>query len=925
MPLPFRRRTPALILLALATLQGSAHAAPTGVDATASANPAMPAMVAPATDQPFSFARTPGRLPKTVVPTDYTLRIRPDIENKTLAGTVDIRLRIGKATSAIVLNALNLEIQSASVLQAGTRTVLVPTLDKTTQTLTLTAPHALLSAGDATLTIAYTGVINAQSEGLFYDRYPTRSGEKVMLGTQMESTDARRMLPCWDEPVFRATFQMSVELPSRLKVFSNTPVAKTERVAATGQGPKSLTRTTFGRTPPMASYLLVLVAGELERISDTQDGTELGVVFTEGKRDSATFALASAKKILHYYNDYFGVKFPLPKLDSFAIPGGFSGAMENWGGITYNEAILLYDPKTSNPARKRGIFDVMAHEMAHQWFGDLVTTAWWDDLWLNEGFASWMDGKATEHFNPDWDYALDTGAQRERAMTLDARSTTHPIQQPIATESDAADAFDDITYQKGQAFLRMLENWLGEDTFRAGIRSYMEAHAYSSATTGDLWTSLAEASGKPVATFASAWTHRSGFPLVNVETICAPGNGTDGSVYFEQHRFRADPETVTEPLVWPIPLTLEGPGLTTTTTSGQLFMTGPNATVPTSDCQALVIADPEAKGYFRMAYAPKDRARMVEAFPSLPATARQKLLQDTWAQAAAGETPLVVYLRLAESLGNEPKRAIWSQVTGRYLFLDQLIGKNALRPAFRSMAIAALKPKFTSLGWDPGPGEDEAISILRANLISTLGDLDDPSVVAEARAHFQKFLADPKSLSPTTADAVMNVVGRHADAKTYEALLNLGQKALTFEEKQRYYFAAFSVEDDQLAARALSLSLDPATPELIANSTVASVAGDGQHLDMAWTFAKAHGDALLARSPSFGRNNYLGRIVATSTDPAIADDLVTYAGAHLPADALTESRRAADAIRVRARLRVRLMPQLESALAPGGMGAMPKP
>src|SRR2546430_1439324 len=314
----------------------------------------------------------------------------------------------------------------------------------------------------------------------------------------------------------------------------------------------------FAMTPPMSSYLNVFVAGELDLIETKAAGTQIRVIATKGKAEWGRYALESSAKILQYYNDYFGVPYPLPKLDQIAVPGGFGGAMENWGGITYFESVLLFDPEKSSDNTKHDIFAVIAHEMAHMWFGDLVTMAWWDNLWLNEGFASWMGTKCTAHFNPQWevwlrknvprDPARRVGIAKEQAMEGDARSTTHPVQQPITTEAETNSAFDDITYKKGQSFIRMLESFLGEDVFRDGIRRYIVAHEYSNTTTADLWNALSEASKKPVGDIAAGWTEQPGFPVVTVT------RETDGKVRLTQKRFTVNFKNV-PPLEWKIPLT----------------------------------------------------------------------------------------------------------------------------------------------------------------------------------------------------------------------------------------------------------------------------------------------------------------------------------------------------------------------------------
>src|SRR5437763_2779764 len=388
-----------------------------------------------AVEKPFNFNETPGKLPKEVVPTEYAIRIVPNLDHFTFAGTETVKVNVRGPVHQLVLNGLELKIEAASV-DGKELPVLVIKADNEKELLTLRLPSEL-AAGDHALTLRFTGKINQQGQGLFYMRYQEQGSgsRKVMLGTQFEATDARRFFPCWDEPAFRSRFQLTVVVPENWLAVSNMPIEREEKIA----GGKEVH---FAATPPMSSYLNVFVAGELDLIESHSGPTQIRVIAPTGKAELGRYALEVTAQILQYYNDYFGVPYPLPKLDQIALPGGFGGAMENWGGITYYESALLFDPKNSSAETKQIIYEVLAHEMAHQWFGDLVTMAWWDNLWLNEGFASWMGSKCTAQFNPQWEVWLArelprdptrrTGIAKEAAMEGDARSTTHPIQQPVA-------------------------------------------------------------------------------------------------------------------------------------------------------------------------------------------------------------------------------------------------------------------------------------------------------------------------------------------------------------------------------------------------------------------------------------------------------------------------------------------------------------
>ena len=456
----------------------------------------------------YSFDTTPGKLPKAVIPLHYAIELTPDLENLRLAGVEIVDVEVREPTARLVLNAVDMTFGAASIDDDAQRADIA--LDATAETATLTFPK-VLAAGSHRLRIGFTARINAFGRGLFYVDYPTDNGMKRMLSSKLEPADARRIFPCWDEPAFKATFALTVTVPSTFMAVGNMPVVREDLVAP------NLKQVAFAPTPKMSSYLFVLTAGELERLTAEADGVTVGVVTSAGKSAKGRFALENAVKLLAYYNHYFGVKYPLPKLDLIAVPGGFGGAMENWGGITFFESRLLFDPATNSDTARRGIFTLLAHEMAHQWFGDLVTMGWWDNLWLNEGFASWMATKASEQFYPQWQSWLNGYNQKQFALSLDARRTSHPIQQEVANESEAMVAFDAITYNKGQALIRMLENYLGEPAFRDGIRKYMAAHAYGNTTTADLWQALESAAGKPVTGIAASFTEQDGVPLIVAE------------------------------------------------------------------------------------------------------------------------------------------------------------------------------------------------------------------------------------------------------------------------------------------------------------------------------------------------------------------------------------------------------------------------
>jgi aminopeptidase N len=480
-------------------------------------------------EQVFSFDTTPGKLPKNVVPVRYAIDVKPDMASLTLSGVEVVDIEVREPTARIVLNAVNTTFDAVAIDGDAQRADVTQDAGAETATLTFAQPVA---AGSHRLRIGFISRINKFDRGFFFIDYPTDTGTKRMLSSKLEPSDARRIFPCWDEPAFKANIALTVTVPRHFMAVGNMPATAEEMVEP------NLKRVTFAPTPKMSTYLFVLTTGELERITADADGVTIGVVATAGKAAKGQFALDSAVKLLAWFNDYFGVKYPLPKLDLIAVPGGFSGAMENWGGITFFESRLLFDPATNADTARRPIFGIIAHEMAHQWFGDLVTMAWWDNLWLNEGFATWMATKASEQFYPQWQSWLNGYGQKQFALSLDARRTSHPIQQPVANESEAMVAFDAITYNKGQALIRMLESYLGETVFRDGIRSYMAAHAYGNTTTANLWQALESTAHKPVTRIAASFTEQDGVPLISAETACS---GDTQRLALRQGRFVVAP------------------------------------------------------------------------------------------------------------------------------------------------------------------------------------------------------------------------------------------------------------------------------------------------------------------------------------------------------------------------------------------------
>ena len=855
-------------------------------------------------EKPFEFARTPGKLPKEVVPTEYSTRIVPDIDKLVFTGTETVKLSVRSPVHQLVLNALELAITRASVDGKALPQSAIK-IDEKAELLTLELPSEL-SAGDHTLALTFSGKINQQGQGLFYMRYQERGtgAKKIALGTQFEATDARRLFPCWDEPSFRARFQLTAVVPENWLAVSNMPIESEEKIA---EGKEIR----FAATPSMSSYLNVFVAGELDLIESRSGPTQIRVITTKGKAELGRYALEATAQILKYYNDYFGAPYPLPKLDQIALPGGFGGAMENWGGITYYESALLFDPKNSSAETKQDIYEVLAHEVAHQWFGDLVTMAWWDNLWLNEGFASWMGTKCTAHFNPQWEVWLRrnlprdptrrVGIAKEQAMEGDARSTTHPIQQPVATEAEANSAFDDITYKKGQSFLRMLESFLGEDVFREGIRRYIAAHKYSNSTTADLWNALSESSGQPIAEIAAGWTEQPGFPMVKVK------RGEGGKVSLTQERFTINFRNA-PPLEWKVPLTYSIIG----EAPASLLMTGKSERLQNIPADRALKLNVKGAGNYRVEYDEPSWNSLLRTLPQMGVEDRVNLLSDAWALVQANRASVSGYFGLVDKLPSSTELAEREQIINVLDFINRLLIACPEREKFQAYARSILRPTFDALGWEAKAGEPATAGNLRASLINALGDLNDQEIVASCRERFKKYLSNPQSLQPDLRPPILAVVGRYADEATWNQLHELGLKTTSTEEKQNYYDALAGAIDSTLVKKTLPIALTDELPTSRAVFLVSKVARESDHPEIAWDFAKANMKALLAKTDALGANRYAPSLFTFFSDDSRADELKVYAKLNLPAESATDVAKAVDEIQFRSEFKKRLANQLSA-------------
>ena len=858
--------------------------------------------------QPAVVDAVTTQLPRNVRPSHYTIEVTPHAEAMTFDGKARIDIEVLEATNTVVLQAVDMTFANSLLISAkGKPMVAKVSVDAQAQTATF-AFDKPLAPGKYVLSTDYTGKIGTQANGFFALDYTTASGKQRALYTQFENSDARRFIPSWDEPNYKASFDLSVLAPAAQMVVSNMP-AKTS--ADVGGG---LKRTTFATTPKMSTYLLFFSMGDFDRSTlKTDDGVEIGVIAQKGKVEQAHFALEASRDVLREYNDYFGVKYPLPKLDNIAAPGRsqFFSAMENWGAIFTFESSLLFDPATSNVNDKQRIFTTAAHEIAHQWFGDLVTMRWWDDLWLNEGFATWMEGRTSRKLHPEWDADnVDAAFTSRGPMGGDAFVTTHPIVQHIATVEQASQAFDGITYGKGSAVISMLEDYVGEDAWRSGVRSYVAKHAYGNAVTDDLWAEVEHAApGKQFVQVAHDFTQQPGVPLIKVSSVCSSGNTV---LSLEQGEYTVDrPDK--QPLRWHVPVSVRsGDGQT-----ARVLVDG-SATVSVPGCAAPVLVNAGQKGYYRTLYAPQQFKALAASFAKLPVVDQMGVMLDAGALAAIGLQPEADSLDLAMQVPRNAAPELWQSVAGSLGGIDDMLKGNAKRQAaFRKFALAKLAPKFEQLGWDNRDGDSSSTKQLRSSLISTLGALGDAKVQAEARRRFDAFLTDPKSLSPDLRRTVFSMVARNADAAMWERLHTLAKQEKSSMLRDQYYGLLAAAKDKTLAQRALDMALTDEPGATNGASMISTVSWE--HPDMAFDFAVAHREQVNKLVDTTSLARYYPGLGNAARDLAMVDKIKAFADKYIAATSRRDAEKVMAGIQTRVKLRAQRMPQVDAWLKQHGV------
>ncbi|HXN55446.1 MAG TPA: M1 family metallopeptidase [Myxococcales bacterium] len=763
------------------------------------------------------------RLPLDVTPVRYRALFAPSLAAGTFEGKLELELNLARPRRDLVLHALDLTVESAQARASGKivrAEKIVPDAESETVTLSF---EGELPAGPLVVDLSWHGNFSPGLRGLY------RAGPLAV--TQFEAADARRVFPCLDEPAFKARWQITLsQVPKGATAIGNGAVETDEEL------PGGARRVAFHETPPLSSYLIALCVGELVGSAPVvARKVPIRTWSLPAKKHLTAFAQECAQAVLPLLEDYFGQPYAYGKLDQIGVPDFEAGAMENAGAITFREVALLLDAATAPLSLQKRVAEVITHELAHQWFGNLVTMVWWDDLWLNEAFATWMAYKIVDAWRPGWRVWMDFEVGKGAALHLDALRSSHPIRAEIRNAEEAGEAFDAITYEKGGAILRMIEGWLGEDAFRAGIRLYMRKHREKNATADDLWGALAESSSQPILELANGWIRQTGYPLVELSEA-------GGSVALKQRRFFSDPEAREQGVAtrWLVPVVLrfrDDKGVH----ERRVLLPPGGAGEARVDLEAKgavrwVLANSGARGFYRASYPAASLRCLIDALPDLDATERMALVSDQWALVRSGNAGAAPFLDLLAGLGGETDHVVLDEVVSRFSWIEHRGVSDADRPRFQAFVAKALAGAAAALGWEPREKETDEVRLQRAAVLRGLTLVArERAAVAEAEARFRTHVGKTgRGVDPNLLDLVVAAAARTADSARFDELARLARAEVDPAAKRRYLHALAMVEADDLVPRAVSLALSDAVQMQDFSSYVGTLLASRAAREQAW-------------------------------------------------------------------------------------------
>lgn len=808
------------------------------------------------------MADNPYRLPRTVIPSHYDLTLEPDLAAAKFSGRETIRVEITETVTEILLNAHQLQIQRAELRNGDTRIGASAELVEEDQRARIKLEREA-TAGTWDLDLEFTGILNDQLVGFYRSTFTDVDGvEQPIATTQFEATDARRAFPCWDEPDFKAVFAVTLIVPENLLAVSNAPEVGREE---SGSGRVAVR---FADTMVMSTYLVAFVVGPFEATEPMDvGGVPVRIITPRGKLGLSGFALDCASFAFRYLRDYYGIPYPGLKIDHVAIPDFAFGAMENLGCITYRETALLLDTGTASQSELLRVLDVIGHELAHMWFGDLVTMKWWDGIWLNEAFASFMEFKATDAMRPEWKRWLAFAAiDRPWAFGVDALASTRPVEFEVRSPNEANEMFDALTYGKGSSLLRMIEQFIGEESFRQGVGTYLRKHAYANTVTADLWAGLNSASGQPVGEIMDTWILQRGFPLLEVTR-------TDNGITLSQRRYLTIPDESDQTL-WQVPVQLRG------TSGGREFhdkylLIEPELNINLGKIKLgaadLVVANAGGHGFYRVQYDAQLFSALVNQLHTLDDLERYMLIDDTWAFVESGQRPATDFLRLARAYVDETEQAVWGAILGGIGAIGHHLVDDEHRQAYAAWVGELIRPAFGRLGWEPLPGESDLSRRLRGQLISALGRLaDDPDVIARCRKLVELIIEDPRAIDPEIVRASLFVTADHGGETEYRRFFDRYKKTTAPNEQQRWLLALSAFDDPDLVVETVTASLDGRIRTQDSAWVIGATFGNRKNGLLAWQQVRQQWDAFV-KLPTMTQRRMIEGLPALSRPEAAAE------------------------------------------------------
>jgi puromycin-sensitive aminopeptidase len=813
------------------------------------------------------------RLPRAVVPSHYDLVLEPDLDTAAFSGTVEVDVEVVEPVDEIVLNALDLDISSARLVGPnGTTLTGTVAYDADTERAMIDLDEAA-APGPWRLEMAFTGELNDKLVGFYKSTFTDDAGTTHTIAvTQMESTHARRAFPCWDEPDFKASFAITLVVADGLTALSNAA-----QIAVEPAGDRRR-RVRFATTMTMSTYLVAFVVGPLEvtEARMTAGGVPIRIAHPPGKGHLTPYALDAAVFCLDFFAEWFDIPYPGDKLDLIAVPDFAFGAMENLGCVTFREVLLLIDPATATQPELERLVDVVAHELAHMWFGDLVTMGWWEGIWLNEAFATFMEMLATDAYRPQWQRWVSFGLSRTAAFDVDALANTRPIEFPVISPEDAEGMFDLLTYEKGAAVLRMLEQYLGAEVFQSGIRRYLRTHEYGNTVTTDLWDAIEAASGEPVRRIMDTWIYQGGFPIVGVSTEAGGRR-----IRLTQQPFRSLDPSGGEPArgEWAVPVTLRV-GRGDSSSVERVLLDGDTATLDLDSPAEWVLVNADSSGFYRAHYSPDARDALIEARGALSSLERYSLVDDVWAAVLAGELDAPAFLDLCQRLAtDETDLSVWQRIAAGFGSLDRIV-PDAARPGWEGTVRSIVVPALERRGWDATDGEDERARQLRGTLVRTAATLGrDPEVIERARAVHERALAGEAGLDPALVAASVEVVAGTGTSGDFDTFVERHEKAGTPQERQRYLHALADFPGQAEFQRLLEMTLTDAVRSQDGAFVLRRAMHNRDRGPDAWTFVRDHWEAVNDKLPSMTVVRMAEGVRALST-PELARDVEAFFAEH---------------------------------------------